>query len=94
MGRPRQPSVEPADDADELALDADVVVELRRVGRVRRLEADPVLLLEEALQGDRVLLDLGDDDVAVAGRGCGRIRTKSPSAMCASIIESPRTFRT
>ena len=25
---------------------------------------------------------------------CGRISTKSPSAMCASIIESPRTLRT
>ena len=65
----RPPSVELADDSDELSLDAHVVVELRRVGRVGRLETDLVLLLEEALQRDRVLLDLGDDDVAVAGGG-------------------------
>ena len=58
-----------SDDPDELALDPDVVVELGRVGRVGRLEPDLVLLLEEALEGDGVLLDLGDDDVAVAGRG-------------------------
>ena len=67
---------------------------MRLVLGVGRLEADPALLLEEALEGDRVLLDLGHDDVAVAGGVCGRITTKSPSAMCASIIESPRTRRT
>src|SRR6188768_3029988 len=51
-------SVQFADDPDELALDPDVVIELRRVLRIRRLEADLVLLLEEPLQGDRVLFDL------------------------------------
>src|SRR5262245_25077578 len=68
---PGPTSVEAADDADELPLDPHVVVELRRVLGVRRLEADLVLLLEEPLQGDRVLLDLGHDDVAVAGRRLG-----------------------
>src|SRR5829696_9768302 len=59
-------SVEAADDADELSLDPDRGVELWRVVRVGGLEADPVLLAEESLEGDGVLLDLGDDDVAVA----------------------------
>src|SRR5215218_10819919 len=59
-------SVEAADDADELSLDPDRGVELWRVVRVGGLEADPILLAEESLQGDGVLLDLGDDDVAVA----------------------------
>src|SRR6185369_7843226 len=61
-------SVELANHADELALDPHVVVELRLVGRVRGLEADAVLLSEEALEGDGVLLDLGNHDVAIASR--------------------------
>src|SRR5258707_1243582 len=64
-------SVEPSDDADELPLDSYVVIKLRRVVRVGGLESDLVLLLEEALERDRVLLDLGHDDVAVAGRRLG-----------------------
>ena len=62
------PSIEFPNDPDQLSLDAHIVIELRRVGRVGRLQSDLVLLLEEALQGDGVLLDLGHDDVAVAGR--------------------------
>jgi hypothetical protein len=61
-----QLSIETPNYADQLALNADVVVELGRVVRIRRLESDPVLLLEEALERDGVLLDLGHDDVAVA----------------------------
>src|SRR5450631_1299154 len=64
-------SVEAADDPDELALDEHAGVEHRRVFLVGRLEADPAGFLEEALEGDRVLLDLGDHDVAVARRGLG-----------------------
>src|SRR6202008_2378866 len=45
-------SVEAADDSDQLSLDPHVVIELRGVGRVRRLQPDAVLLLEEALEGD------------------------------------------
>ena len=52
----------------ELALDPHVGIELRRVVRVGGLQADSVLLAEEPLEGDRVLLDLGDHDVAVARR--------------------------
>ena len=48
-----------------------VVVELGRVGRVRRLESDLVLLLEEPLERDAVVVHLGDDDVAVPGRLLG-----------------------
>ena len=44
------------------------VVELRLVVRVGRLQPDAVLLPEEALERDRVLLHLGDDDVPVARR--------------------------
>ena len=61
-----QPSIEASNDTDELPLNADVVVKLGGIIRIRRLKADPVLLLEEPLQRDRVLLDLGDDDVPVA----------------------------
>src|SRR3954452_14235304 len=65
-------SIESANDPDQLSLDPDIRIELRRIGRVRRLEADLVLLLEEALEGHGVrapagLLDLGDHDVAVSG---------------------------
>src|SRR4051812_21613053 len=62
-----RPLVQPPNHADELALNSNVVVEHRRVVRVRRLQSDAVLLLEESLERDRVLLDLGDDDVAVPG---------------------------
>ena len=55
-------------DTDELALDPDVGIELRRVCLIRWLETDATLLPEEPLEGDRVLLHLGHDDVAVAGR--------------------------
>ena len=40
---------------------------MRRVRLVGGLQPDFVLLLEEALEGDRVLFHLGDHDVAVAG---------------------------
>src|SRR5512142_1706520 len=60
-------SVEAADDPDQLSLDPNVRVELGLVGRVGRLEANAVLLLEEALEGDGVLFDLSHDDVAVPG---------------------------
>src|SRR5450759_442812 len=62
-------SVEAADHPDELALDPDVVVVHRLVLGVRRLEADPALFLEDALERDGVLLDLGHDDVAVPRGG-------------------------
>src|SRR3954462_7761949 len=64
----REMSVQAADDADELSLDPDVGVELRRVGGVRGLQPDPILFAEEALERDGVLLDLRDNDVAIAGR--------------------------
>ena len=67
--------VHPPDDADQLALDADRVVELRRVLIVRRLEADPVLFLVETLERYRVLFHLGDDDVAVVGGVLRRMTT-------------------
>src|SRR3954453_16809720 len=69
-------SIEAADYPDELSLNTDVRIELRRICRIGGLEADLVLLLEEALEGDRVgpaagLLDLGHDDVPVP---CRRLR--------------------
>ena len=63
----RRGAVEAADHPDELALDPDGVIELRRIGRVRGLEPDPAVLLEEPLERDGVLLDLGDHDVPVPG---------------------------
>src|SRR5438034_11286740 len=44
------PSVEAADDSDELALDSNVVVELGRVVGVGGLEPDAALLLVERLE--------------------------------------------
>src|SRR4051812_24995349 len=67
-GRRGRRSVDPANYADQLSLDADSVIELRRVLVIRRLKADAVLLFEETLERYRVLLDLGHDDVAVMRR--------------------------
>src|SRR6476469_2935915 len=64
-GKP--PLIELPNDSDELALDTDIVIELGRIGGVGWLEPDLVLLLEEALERDRVLVDLGNDDVPIAG---------------------------
>ena len=51
-----------------------------------------VLFLEEPLDGGLVL-DEGDDDVAVVGVLLAVDRTQSPSRIPASIIESPWTVR-
>src|SRR5438093_2471871 len=72
IGRSGRPAlVEPSNHPDQLALDPNVVVELRRIRLVRRLKPDAVLLLEEPLEGHSVLLDLGDHDVAVPGGRLG-----------------------
>ena len=92
--RHRQALVEPADDADELALDPDVVVELRRVVRVRGLEADAVLLRKNRFSVTAFSSTWATTMSPLRAVVWGRISTKSPSAMCSSIIESPRTRST
>jgi hypothetical protein len=59
------------DYPDEFALDSHGLVVLRRIGGVRRLEPNAAVLLEEPLERDGVLFDLGDDDVSVPGRLLG-----------------------
>src|SRR3954453_526502 len=76
-------SIEAADYPDELSLNTDVRIELRRICRIGGLEADLVLFLEEALEGDGVrpaagLLDLGHDDVAVPRRRLGAYQDEIP----------------
>ncbi len=63
--------IEAANDPDQLALDPYVVEVHRRIGWVRRLQADSILLLEEAFEGDRVFIDLCDNNVPIARRGLG-----------------------
>src|SRR5688572_8144509 len=52
-------------DPDQLSLDVDVVIELRRVLVIGGLKAHAVLFLVKPLKRDRVFFDLGDHDVAV-----------------------------
>src|SRR5439155_21524192 len=62
-------SGELSDDSYHLALDLDLAGEYRLHLTVRRLEADALLLSEEALERHAVVLEERDDDVSVPGRG-------------------------
>src|SRR5947208_11241610 len=72
-GARRSPSAPPAerrsgelsDDSYHLALDLDLAGEYRLHLTVRRLEADALLLSEEALERHAVVLEERDDDVSV-----------------------------
>src|SRR2546427_11476201 len=60
-------SAELADDAYHFALDLDLAGEDRLHLAVGRLESDALLFAEEALEGDAVVLEQRDHDVAVTG---------------------------
>ena len=66
---PRRRLVNAAKDADEHTLHVHVRVVHRLVGLIGWLQANPTGLAEELLQGDFVLFDLGDHDVAIGESG-------------------------
>ena len=88
----QQRSIAP-DQARQPALDLDLVgpVALRFVMAVGGVEADHLAFAAEGLEGRFLIVDQGDDDLAVAGGVALRMSAKSPSRMPSSTIESPET---